>query len=385
MNAQVRSHRKAPEVASRDPSRQPERQSGDILGRHASSAMIFAPDGHGVLLGDMYRGRPAFLLCSGPSLITHDLRLLQQRGVLTCAVNNAAAVFRPHLWVSVDSPAHFCDAIWRDPAILKFVPVPHLHHPVAIRDDHGQLQLSREVVRDMPAVFAFQRNDTFVAERWLYEETFNWGNQSKRADAHGNRGSRSVMYVALRLLFFLGIRRLYLLGCDFRMERGKANYAFPQRRSDSSIRGNNRTYDVLKDRLTQLLPYFEKEDYRIFNCTPNSGLTVFPHISYEEAVAEVCSAMPQEIITEGMYDQGSRKRQSRKSSAPRGRRTGRKPARPAAPQDPPQVAPDTAAERRNSTASDVGNRAKRSDVQDQVVSSDRALNTTEPQESQAHG
>ncbi len=264
--------------------------------------MLFSRDGHNLFLGDMYRGHAAFLLCSGPSLLSHDLSKLQQRGILTCAVNNAAAVFRPNLWVSVDDPAHFCDAIWRDPGITKFVPLRHMGKKLAVRNERGELAPSEVVAGDMPAAIGYLRNEAFCAEQWLYEDTFNWGNNSKLADAYGNKGARSVFYVALRLLFYLGIRRLYLLGCDFHMESGRQNYAFEQERCEASVRGNNNGYRIIDARLKHLVPHFEREGYRIFNCTPASGLTAFPHVPYEEAVAEACAIMPKTIDTAGMYE-----------------------------------------------------------------------------------
>ena len=264
--------------------------------------MLFTRDGHNVFLGDIYRGRPAFLICGGPSLTSHDLTRLNQRGIVTCAVNNAATVVRPHLWVSVDDPGNFCDVIWRNPAIWKFVPLCHMEKHLTVRDQRGELRPSPEVVGEMPAVFGYRRDEAFVAEQWLYEDTFNWGNHSKRTDAYGNIGSRSVMYIALRLLFYLGVRQLYLLGCDFRMELRQPNYAFPQDRTAASVAGNNATYRVLNTRLTHLLPYFEREGFRVFNCTPNSGLQVFPYVPFEEAVGAATTALPQTIVTDGMYD-----------------------------------------------------------------------------------
>jgi hypothetical protein len=271
-----------------------------------SPPLLFTPDGHNAFLGDMYRGRAAFLLCGGPSLLSHDLARLRERGVLTCAVNNAAAVFRPHLWIMVDEPANFCDGVWRDPAILKFVPLPQILKPIYRRDEAERLVPSAEAAADMPAVFGFRVNEDFVAERWLYESSVNWGNNGARVDACGNRGSRSVMYAALRLLFVLGVRRLYLLGCDFRMQEGAANYAFPQDRSPASVRGNNYTYRVLNARLEQLRPYFEHEGYQVFNCTPGSGLTAFPFLPFDQAVAEATATFPVTMNTAGMYDRAAR-------------------------------------------------------------------------------
>jgi hypothetical protein len=84
--------------------------------------MFFRADGTSIALKDLFDGQAGFLVCGGPSLACHDLGQLQQRGILTLAVNNAAVVVRPQFWTCVDDPANFCDAIWRDPAVWKFVP-----------------------------------------------------------------------------------------------------------------------------------------------------------------------------------------------------------------------------------------------------------------------
>lgn len=284
-----------------------ERHVGFPLGQYRQPApMLFTRDGHNVFLGDMYRGRSAFLLCGGPSLATHDLSKLSRRGVLTCALNNAAVMHRPHLWVSVDDPGNFCDAIWRDPGVMKFVPLCHMEKKFTVRNERNELVESTEVVGDMPAVFSFRRNERFLAEQWLTEDTFNWGNHGDLVDAHGVKGSRSVMLPAVRLLFFLGVRALYLLGCDFRMTLGEKNYAFEQDRSRGSVNGNNQTYEALNVRFKALLPYFAREGFEVFNCTPNSGLVAFPAMDFDAAVERATSQMPRQMVTAGMYDRKQR-------------------------------------------------------------------------------
>lgn len=280
-----------------------EQHTGFQVGRYLQPPpMLFTRDGHNIFLGDVYRGRSAFLICGGPSLLSNDLEKLNSRGVLTCAVNNAGTLVRPHLWCSVDDPTHFHDVIWRDPAIMKFVPLCHMEKQFAIRNESGSLEASTQKVGDMPAVFGYRRNEEFRAEQWLYEDTFNWGNHSQKMDSQGNKGSRSVMYVALRLLFYLGIRRVYLLGCDFRMEYGQKNYAFEQDRSKASVSGNNSSYRILNTRFEQLKPYFQQEGFEVINCTNPSGLKVFPYLSYDEAIRQAVEDIPHQINTEGMYD-----------------------------------------------------------------------------------
>jgi hypothetical protein len=287
-----------------------QRDKGFAVGRYLQPPpMLFTRDGHNLFLGDMYRGGCAFLAGAGPSLGELPLTGLLDRGVLTCAMNNAATVFRPNLWVSVDDPGNFADAIWRDPGILKFVPLCHMEKPFTVRDARNELVPSTEAVGDMPAVFGYRRNEEFIPEQWLYEDTFNWGNHSHQVDALGNKGSRSVMYVALRLLFYLGVRQVFLIGCDFRMEFGKRNYAFEQDRTRSSVRGNNSSYEILNHRLAALVPHFKREGFDVWNCTPHSGLTVFPYLDFNEAHRWACSTVPQRINTAGMYDRQRRERE----------------------------------------------------------------------------
>jgi hypothetical protein len=258
-----------------------------------------------------YGGQAAFLIASGPSLLRHDLARLNARGILTMAMNNAAAVFRPHLWVCLDAPGHFCDAIWRDPGITKFVPQGHLSSPLRVRNGRGRLVYSRETPRAMPAVFGYVRNHEFVPQRWLAEASFNCGHGEGQRDCGGNSGSRSVMYVALRLLYYLGIRRVYLVGCDFRMADGQQNYAFAQHRTRASVASNNRLYATLNRRLLLLRPYFEAAGYQVFNCTPDSGLTVFPHLDFAAAVRQAGAVVPGRMETAGMYAKEPPRRRER--------------------------------------------------------------------------
>jgi len=272
--------------------------------------MIFTSVGIPITLANLFRGHTAFLICGGPSLATHDLSRLQERGVLLLAVNNAATIVRPQLWTCTDDPGNFADAIWRDPGIIKFAPLEHFDKPIYVRDAHEQLVPASTFVRDMPAVFGYQRNEDFVAERFLVEDTFNWGNHGSRVDAYGHRGSRSVMYVALKLLYHLGVRQVYLVGCDFQMTLGSQNYAFDQDRSRSSVNGNNHSYQVMNVRFAQLRPYFEEVGFKVANCTPNSSLTAFPHVPFEDAVNQVRGEFSQTILTAGMYDRQQRERQA---------------------------------------------------------------------------
>lgn len=267
--------------------------------------LLFTRDGHNAWLGDSLRGATCFLICSGPSLGSHDLGRLNRPGILTAAVNNAAiappvveARHRPHYWFAVDGAAKFSTAIWRDPAITKFFPFDKTEEKLRQWNGHDFETLSARV-GDMPSVYFYRRNEDFVPAQWLSESTVNWGQHSAKVDGEGLQSKRSVMLPAVRILYFLGVRKIFLLGCDFHMASGEP-YAFPQGKDKAGCRHNNKLYSTLDQRFAALLPYFQEAGLEIFNCTEKSGLTAFAHVSYQDAIASVTDDFP-EPHTDGHY------------------------------------------------------------------------------------
>lgn len=267
--------------------------------------LLFAADGRPAPFDQMYRGRSCFLVCSGPSLKDLDLSLLEKRGVLSMGVNNSWLMHRPDLWVCADPPSRFSDVGWKDPHIMKFLPFSHVQTCLRERDGRGQLVRSNKKPLDMPNVWYYVRNDGFNPETYFQDPAISWGTLRKTKDAFGIANSRSVMLSAFRLLHWLGVGTVYLLGCDFKMslDQEVSPYAFKEFKDDRGRAANNRMYDTLNIRLGGLAKVMESRDmsFRVFNCNPNSGLKCFPHKSYEEALRE--GALPEDADTqsEGWY------------------------------------------------------------------------------------
>jgi len=275
-----------------------DRHDGFNIGRYLQTPpLIFTADHHPVWLADMYRGRSAFLICGGPSFAQLDHHKLRHPNILTMALNNAVKTYRPHLWVSVDAPDHFIRSIWLDTTITKFVPICHTQKRVF---DSDTWQWSPLKASDCPNVFYYKRNEHFRAKQFLWEDTMNWGNHKK----HG--GGRSVMLIAIRLLFILGIRQVYLLGADLKMDQS-TKYHFDQDRAPGSIRGNTNTYKKLNTWFSELRPLFEKEQFNVFNCNPDSQLKAFEFVNFDNVVNEVMREWGDIDLanerTAGLYDQ----------------------------------------------------------------------------------
>jgi len=253
----------------------------------------------------MFRGGHAFLIANGPSLSGLDLVLLCKRWTMT--LNNGVKTFRSNANCTVDDPSRFSTSIWLDPTIMKFTPMSHFEKTLwdnrLLNTELGQAQRweeSKLKVGDCPNVVGYRRNEKFHAPRWLNEETVNWGNHAKWG------GGRSVMLAALRILFLLGFRHVYLLGVDFDMSETK-KYHFDEERAPHAIKGNMDTYAKLQLWFAELQPLFVKAGYHVRNCNPQSKLTAFPFISYEDALAESMARIgdPAHERTEGMYSRAT--------------------------------------------------------------------------------
>lgn len=108
------------------------------------------------------------------------------------------------------------------------------------------------------------------------------------------------MLVALRLLQYLGFKRVYLFGADFKMSVDR-KYAFDEGRTDRAIQHNNTLYEALDKRFASLRGPFKKAGFQMFNCTPGSGLTAFERMDFDEAVERASAECAKPVSTEGWY------------------------------------------------------------------------------------
>ena len=254
--------------------------------------MFFTRESATLNLVGHYRGASAFMICNGPSLASgrYDLSLLHKPGIITYGINNGPKTIRPTFWSCVDDPKRFIKSIWVDPNITKFVPHAHSEKPL-FDSNTWQIAIGKKIdgsmgqllVGDCPNVVYYHRNSKFHAERFLTEDTINWGNA---AEFNKEAPGRTVMLPVFRILYLLGFRNIYLLGADFKMSE-TYTYHFDEQRHKGAVQGNLSTYNTMQNIFfPQLKPYFDAAGFNVWNCTEDSGLTVFPFKKYEDAIAE---------------------------------------------------------------------------------------------------
>lgn len=242
-------------------------------------------------LSGMLANRPtAFLVCGGPSLNLVDPYKLNQRGMFTMAVNNAGAwsAFRPSAFVCSDPPMKFHHGIWLDPAVMKFIPLPKLKggRGVLRLKENGLFSKAPYSACHCPNVWGFLRRSWMALDETFFtEEGAAWGNLDEGVMRTGLPKTVNTMFLGIRLLYYLGARHIFLVGCDFNMQEETA-YAFDQNKEEGGCISNNNQYRVANEWLTimQTKGIFSKFGLTIMNTSMESQLQAFPKIPFEEAV-----------------------------------------------------------------------------------------------------
>jgi len=249
------------------------------------TALVVNRFGDAMPLRDQYAGASVVLCCGGPSLAEMDLSPLQQRGVMVAAVNQVAATHvRPQFWFSVDEPARFAEPIWTDPGILKFVPIGWATVGTA-RWNGTAYESTGRMANSYPSTLFFRNTkDGWRAEDFFETPKVVWGGS---VSVNGQpREVKSVLFAALRLLDWLGFRRIILLGADFYMTPQRT-YAFPDPKNQHASQTNNNTYAFLNHWLGLLRTVAAARGLVIQNATPGSRLEAFERVEFHEALASI--------------------------------------------------------------------------------------------------
>jgi len=256
-------------------------------------------DQDGKPIGHVLRNRWApcagFLVGGGPSLKSLDLSPLRERGIVSLAINNVAAAAPVRAFCCGDPPEKFHHGIWFDPAMRKFVPERRLGTRVRAKLPSGEFAFTALRVKDCPEVWGYKRDSVWDAANFLRRDAATWGRGDKQAKEEGKPHILFSFFIGLRLMHYLGCRRVYLIGVDFGMDE-QHGYAFDQARTEGAIRGNNNSYRIASGMCLELKPHFAAAGFEIFNCNRQSKLTAWPYVPFDEAVEDCRGLVPKEPL-----------------------------------------------------------------------------------------
>lgn len=214
--------------------------------------------------------RKAFLVGRGWSRTPEKLQAIADAGIPWMAINEYPLDGpKPQFWCSGDPPVYFNEQMWEDPDIAKFCGMNTIDSPLSRPDAYHPLVKSVE----MPNVHYFHavQNST-EPESWLHTPWLNWGTSvcSQTVPQFHKASARSSMLIGLRLLWHLGFREVYLLGCDCTPHHHDFKYY----------------YETIFHHVEQIKPTFDRFHYSVHQTNFASHLRVFDFVKFGEALKQ---------------------------------------------------------------------------------------------------
>lgn len=269
-------------------------------------------------LRDMLGGRSAFLVCGGPSLNQLPFQRLGERGIFSLGINNVAGYAPVSAFTCSDPPSKFHWGIFCDPKIMKFLPRPKLKRRrgrLRKKLEDGSFEQMKISTCDCPNVWGYDRRVWLSLDKtWFTTPQASWGNLNEGVERCGERKTACTMLLGIRLLQYLGAKRIFLLGVDFNMRSDVGvsdNYAFGEYRLPNAVRSNNSQYENTARWLSGLKPVFDEWNFEIYNCNPYSALRVFEHVPFEQALEDCRGEVPStKFDLENWYKHTGKKEES---------------------------------------------------------------------------
>lgn len=239
-------------------------------------------------LDGAYSGQSVFIAGGAPSLAEEpNLRRLAEPGINVMALNNTAATLENavNFWLGGDKSPCYSERILKDPRILKFA--------VISRKD---IAVNGTVWKHLPSTFFFGTSDKFTEQNFLMpHRDFVWW--------------KNTFYIALQIVHRLGFRKVYLVGCSFRMGKDK-QYSYDVKLTGPEQEWNERVYSKTVAKMKALKPAFDRDGFEVISATPDSLLNdIYPTMTFDEAIEEALEGFPKEYELEKCVHSSALKKQ----------------------------------------------------------------------------
>lgn len=217
---------------------------------------------------DRHQGEHVWLVCGGPSVRGFDFSRL---GGTIAAINEIGRdVPNLGLWIGNDRLPEYPRDFWtRD--FPKFVRKEQMTMPdcetsglVRFRSRSQNLGLNPRLREDL----------------FFDPEAVVWGAPAITPEGKATL-KKSVMLMALGVLWRIGFSQVRLLGCDWTTARDA--YGHDHKEIDETvIRKSEEHFHFMNQWFRQLLPMFERRGFEVLNCTDGGNLEVFERRDWRE-------------------------------------------------------------------------------------------------------
>lgn len=223
-------------------------------------------------LKDIHKGRRAFIVCNGPSLKAEDLNVLQKYDEISFAANLILPMIRITNW----TPTYY-----------------------SVADSSGIYTL-RSTMSKISAKIKFFPIDGYIVGKFIKGKCLFFNSDGNRKYLEEPRFSEdcsniiycigTVTYVSLQLAVYMGIKELYIIGCDNRygaeirkdgtkvVYEGSKNYFEGVKKKFQKGAGNSWEQTIAFEAAKK---YADEHGIKIYNATRGGYLETFERVDFD--------------------------------------------------------------------------------------------------------
>lgn len=211
---------------------------------------------------DIHRGETGVIVCNGPSLRMADLDVLHKKNIISFGMNNIFLSFKKTKW----RPTYYVAVDTEMPLEWEKNQINDMKESFfkCFFADYFAERYRKENENIYP-IFTYVENkfsDYFRVSEDIVKRIYDYG---------------SVTFDAMQIAFYMGIKRIVLLGCDHSIKRlthfysdGMIEYEFDDAYVDSVTRGYECIYR-----------YAKEKGIEVVNATRGGELEVFPRVDFD--------------------------------------------------------------------------------------------------------
>lgn len=220
---------------------------------------------------DCHKGKRGFIICNGPSLTAKDLDILEKFEEICFACNKIDKIFNQTLW----RPTYY-----------------------AILDETYQHTLI-DTMQNMPSDIKFFRQCSYITTRKIRGKKIFLNAIGGKRILYSPKFSvdcdnqiytiATTTYALFQLAVYMGIKELYIIGCDNSygreiqrdgsiIDNGKASYFVGSNDADQNIPASTWQMNIAYEYARQ---YADANDIRIYNATRGGYLEAFERVDFD--------------------------------------------------------------------------------------------------------
>ena len=252
------------------------------------------------LFHNIHKGARCFILATGPSIKTQDLKLLKDEICIS------VSQFMLHPDIKIINPLYHIEAPTHPPLDFSYVKTSFdgykNNYAGRVNYFFGYYPYDYSIINFFYHHKEYYNTNIhfidYTKSRFLDDKNYN--NKTVWDITRSPFLARTVIYIAIQVAFYMGFREIYLLGCDhdylMNLTRN-TDFHFYRDGESNTGKMDSKHYNSFSTEWWFLQYYYRWKEFRlmrdylesrgcrIFNATNGGMLDVFPRVNYEDVIS----------------------------------------------------------------------------------------------------